>query len=277
MEFTISPADFVFEREGKLRDVYKISQKIGDGGFSSVHRIKDRITGEKRAVKSIHKKSLMTEEDRKVVFTEVNILKSLDHPNIIRLYEFYQDEKNYYIITELCSGGELFDRIISGGTLSESVAADYIQQILSVLVYLHDRKIVHRDLKPENLLMSNPSNEAKIKVIDFGSSAVLKSDTKLTERTGTPYYIAPEVIKNEYTEKCDIWSAGVIMYIMLCGFPPFSGNSDKEILHKVSIGRYNFPSPEWDNISYEAKDFIEKAMNINENLRLSAREALAHP
>ncbi|OMJ74941.1 hypothetical protein SteCoe_26043 [Stentor coeruleus] len=277
MDIVITPADFVFEKEGKLRDVYKISKKIGEGAFSSVRRIKLRSTGEKRAVKTVHKKSIRTEEERQMVFTEVSILKSLDHPNIIRLHEFYQDQKNYYMITEFCSGGELFERIISAGSISESVGAEYMLQILGVLVYLHDRKIVHRDLKPENLLMSNPSQEAGIKVIDFGSSHIFAKGEIMTERVGTPYYIAPEILRHQYTEKCDIWSAGVIMYILLCGFPPFGGNTDKEILHKVSIGRYSFPSPEWDGISFEAKDLIEKMMNVNANARLSAKEALAHP
>lgn len=277
MDLIISPADFIFEKEGKLRDVYKISKKIGDGAFSSVRKIKLRETGEKRAVKAIHKKSLTTEEERQMVFTEVRILKILDHPNTIRLHEFYQDDKNYYIITEFCSGGELFDRIISGDMISEAVAAEYMQQILSVLVYLHDRNIAHRDLKPENLLMTNPSKEAGIKVIDFGSSKIFRPGEIMLERVGTPYYIAPEVLKNRYTEKCDIWSAGVIMYIMLCGFPPFGGNTDKEIMQKVSVGRFSFPSPEWDNVSFEAKDFIEKLLNPNDSTRVSAREAFAHP
>ena len=277
MDLIISPADFVFERVGKLRDKYKISRKIGEGAFSSVRRLKIRATGEKRAVKTVHKKSIKTEEERQMVFNEVRILKSLDHPNIIRLHEFYQDEKNYYIITELCSGGELFERIISAGSISEAVAAEYMQQILMVLVYLHDRRIAHRDLKPENLLMSNTTTDSRIKVIDFGSSHVFAAEETMTQRVGTPYYIAPEVLRHHYTEKCDIWSAGVIMYILLCGFPPFAGNTDKEILHKVAIGRYSFPSPEWDNISFEAKDLIEKMMNVSVEVRISAREALAHP
>ena len=200
----ISQSDFIYEREGKLRDFYKISRKIGEGAFSSVRRIKHRSSGEKRAVKTIHKKSIRTEEERQMVFTEVSILKNLDHPSILRLHEFYQDEKNYYIITEYCAGGELFERIISAGNISEPVAADYMQQILSVLIYLHDRKIVHRDLKPENLLMSSTAKEAGIKVIDFGSSHVFATGEIMTQRVGTPYYIAPEVLRHEYTEKCDI-------------------------------------------------------------------------
>ena len=277
MDLIISPADFIFEKEGKLRDVYKIGQKLGDGAFSTVRKLKVRETGEKRALKSIHKKSLQSEEERQTVFTEVGILKTLDHPNIVRLHEFYQDEKNYYIITELCTGGELFDRIISAESISEAVAAEYMRQLLSVLIYLHDRNIAHRDLKPENLLMVNASRESPIKVIDFGSSKVYRPGEVMHERVGTPYYIAPEVLRNQYTEKCDVWSAGVIMYIMLCGFPPFGGVSDKEIMHKVSLGKFSFPSPEWDNISFEAKDFIERLVNPNEVTRLTARQALAHP
>lgn len=276
MELVITPATFVIEREGKLRDTYKIGNKIGQGAFSSVRRLKHRETLEKRVVKTIHKKFISSEEEHRTVLTEVSLLKTLDHPNIVRLHEFYQDEKNYYIITEFCSGGELFERIISNRSLSENMAASYLQQIFSVLIYLHDRNIVHRDLKPENLMMSTNDASARIKVIDFGSAQVYNKGSFMSDVVGTAYYIAPEVLKKMYTEKCDIWSCGVIMYIMLCGFPPFGGNNDREILQKVAAGRVSFPSPEWDSISFEAKDLIQKMLTLNINHRITAREAMAH-
>lgn len=276
MDLVITQASFVIEREGKLRDTYKIGNKIGQGAFSSVRRLKHRETLEKRVVKTIHKKFITSEEEHRTVLTEVSLLKTLDHPNIVRLHEFYQDEKNYYIITEFCSGGELFERIISNRSLSESIAATYMEQIFSVLIYLHDRNIVHRDLKPENLMMSSNEMNSRVKVIDFGSAQEFIKGTFMTDVVGTAYYIAPEVLKKQYTEKCDIWSCGVILYIMLCGFPPFGGNNDREILQKVSVGRVSFPSPEWDSISFEAKDLIQKMLNLNIAQRITAREALSH-
>ncbi|CAG9320382.1 unnamed protein product [Blepharisma stoltei] len=277
MEFSISQQDFVFEREGLLRDIYKIGNKIGEGAFSSVRRIKHRETLEKRAVKTVHKKKLRNESERQMIFNEVSILSKLDHPNILKIYEFYQDEKNYYIITEFCSGGELFEKIIRDGNLSEGLAASYMRQLLAVLVYLHDRHVVHRDIKPENLVLSSSEPDSILKVIDFGTAQAYTPGEKMHTRFGTPYYIAPEVLAQRYDEKCDMWSAGVNMYILLSGMPPFGGNSDHEILNKVKTGRYSFPSPEWDSISFEAKDLIEKMLTFDPERRISAREALAHP
>ena len=276
MDFPISSSDFIFENRGKLRDVYKISKKIGEGAFSSVRRIKHRVTGEKRAVKTIHKKSLRTEEEKQMVFNEVSILRSLDHPNIIKLHEYYQDDMNYYIITEYCGGGELFERILAQGTISESTAAEYMRQIFSILVYLEEKKVAHRDLKPENFLLSSTEPDAYLKLIDFGSSSPYNPGEIMTSKVGTPYYIPPEVLRKNYNHKCDIWSAGVVMYILLCGYPPFGGNTDQEILKKISAGRFSFPSPEWDDISFESKNLIENLLNMDVLRRYDARQALSH-
>ena len=269
--------DFVAEKQGKLRDSYRIGNKLGDGAFGSVRKITHRVTGEIRAVKTIHKKNLRSEDERQTFFNEVSVLRALDHPNILKLYEYYQDEKNYYLITELCNGGELFDRIISHGSFSEAIAATYMRQILSVVSYCHDRSIVHRDLKPENFLLDTSAEDANLKVIDFGTAQFFTPGVPLTAKFGTPYYIAPEVLKCNYDEKCDVWSAGVNMYVLLCGYPPFGGSSDEQILKKIAAGRYAFPSPEWDFISFEAKDLISKMLTFDYRTRISAREALQHP
>ncbi|OMJ74518.1 hypothetical protein SteCoe_26520 [Stentor coeruleus] len=273
----VSGGDFVTEKIGKLRDTYRIGNKLGDGAFGSVRKITHRVTGEARAVKTIHKKNLKSEEERQTFFNEVSVLRTLDHPNILKLYEFYQDDKNYYLITEFCSGGELFDRIISQGSFTEATAANYMKQILSVVTYCHDRNVVHRDLKPENFLLDTTADDANLKVIDFGTAQFFNHDVPLTIKLGTPYYIAPEVIKCCYTEKCDIWGAGVNMYILLCGYPPFGGSNDEQILKKIASGRFSFPSPEWDFISFEAKDLITKMIFFDPDKRITAREALQHP
>jgi calcium-dependent protein kinase len=273
----ISGGEFVMEKKGKLRDIYRIGKKLGEGAFGSVRKITHRATGETRAVKTIHKKNLRSEDERQTFFNEVSVLTAIDHPNVLKLYEFYQDEKNYYLITEFCSGGELFDRIINSGHFSEAIAARYMRQILSVIAYCHERNIVHRDLKPENFLLDNTNEDANLKVIDFGTARFFTRGVHMSQKFGTPYYIAPEVLKKNYDHLCDIWSAGVNMYILLCGFPPFGGQTDDQILKRVSVGRYSFPSPEWDEISFEAKDLISKMLNIDLNRRISATEALLHP
>lgn len=272
----ISGGDFISEKRGKLRDTYRIGKKLGEGAFGSVRKIAHRVTGETRAVKTIHKKTLKSEEERQTFFNEVSVLRSIDHPNVIKLYEFSQDDKNYYLITEFCSGGELFDRIINSGHFSEALAARYMKQILSVVAYCHERNIVHRDLKPENFLLDTMDEEANLKVIDFGTAQFYTNGVCMTQKFGTPYYIAPEVLRKNYNNLCDVWSAGVNLYILLCGFPPFGGQTDEQILKKVAIGRYSFPSPEWDSVSFEAKDLLSKMLSLDVTRRINAVEALMH-
>ena len=170
----------------------------------------------------------------------MEILKNLDHPNIVKLYELYQDEKFYYLITEFLPGGELFDRIQQSKHFSESKAAKLMRQVMSAVAYCHEKSIVHRDLKPENIIFINKDENSDLKVIDFGTSRSFKADEKMKKRLGTPYYIAPEVLKREYNEKCDIWSCGVILYILLAGYPPFNGKSEQDIFKKILIGKVTF-------------------------------------
>jgi calcium-dependent protein kinase len=219
-----------------------------------------RETKEWYAVKSIRKSKVGKIE---VLKREIEILKEVDHPNIIKLVDVYEDEKYLHLITEVCSGGELFDRIIAKthtaeGHFSEHDAAKLVYSILDAIRYCHDvKQIVHRDLKPENFLFLTEADDSPIKIIDFGLS---RHDTQnfgvMKTKVGTPYYVAPEVLNREYTKSCDIWSIGVISYILLCGYPPFYGDSDNEIFESVRVGRFDFPSPDWDNISGNAKDFV---------------------
>jgi calcium-dependent protein kinase len=227
----------------------------------------DRQTREWYAIKSIRKSKVGKIE---VLKREIEILREVHHPNIIRLIDIFEDQKYLHLITELCTGGELFDRIIAKtnsaeGHFSERDAAKLIRDILDAIAYCHDvKQIVHRDLKPENFLFLTPADDSPIKIIDFGLS---RHDTQnlgvMKTKVGTPYYVAPEVLKREYTKSCDVWSIGVITYILLCGYPPFYGDSDNEIFESVRIGRYDFPSPEWDDISRDAKDFIDSLLKKN--------------
>ena len=164
----------------------------------------------------------------------------MDHPNIVKLYEFYEDSHQFHLVQELCSGGELFDRIIDSGHFSEVMAATVIKQTLEAVAYCHSCQIMHRDLKPENLLLETDKPDAIIKVTDFGTGLLFDPNVKITKKYGTPYYIAPEVLKQNYNEKCDIWSCGVILYILLCGFPPFNGTSDEIILQNILNNTHSF-------------------------------------
>ena len=208
---------------------------------------------------------------------EINILKSLDHPNIIKVYEFYKTEKYIYIINELCTGGELFDKIVEVKYFSEDVARNIMRQLFSAVEYCHEKGVIHRDLKPENILIESSEEKDRdffhIKIIDFGTCEILKKN-KLTEQIGTSFYIAPEVLKNGYNEKCDLWSCGIILYILLCGSPPFYGKNEKEIFSKILEGNFTFKHKIWNKISYEGKNLVKKLLELNPDKRLSAKEAL---
>jgi calcium-dependent protein kinase len=221
------------------------------GAYGKVYKITHKRTSLVRAMKCL-RKTKVPQVTSNAMFNEVNFLKVLDHPNIIGIYDLYSDNKFYYMITELCAGGELFDYIASLEYFYEPTAATYMKQILSAVMYMHDNGVVHRDLKVETLLFSTEKPGSTLRLIDFGESVRLDYDKDgkpkpLTEIIGTvnfiflinpkPYYIAPEVLKQNYSEKCDVWSCGVLMYICLCGYPPFNGNNDDQILNSVKNGK----------------------------------------
>ena len=266
--------EFVGKAQGELTDKYEIIREIGSGGFSRCLLVKNKITKVSYACKELLKKSL---SDYEGLMREVNLMIKLDHPNIIKLYEYYENDKKIYLIMELCTGGELFDRIVenteNGIQFTEKQAANLFRQMMNAINYCHKNGIVHRDLKPENLLYLNKDKNSPIKVIDFGMSKRFTPEKFMSEKVGTAYYISPEVLQGKYDEKCDIWSAGVILYIIICGYPCFNGEDDDEIFAAIQKGKIQFPSPEWDDISEDAKNLIKK-MCCPPDKRLTAEQVL---
>ena len=251
---------------------------MGSGAFGEVCLCLHKETQSQRAVKVL-RKNLLDPKEMEMLKNEITILKDLDHPNIVKMYEFLEDEKRIYIVTEICKGGELFDEILSRSKFDERDASIVMRQLLYAINYCHKKKIVHRDLKPENMLLEQDRDLEKIKVVDFGTSLVFDESRNLDEKLGTAYYIAPEVIKKKYNEKCDLWSCGVIMYILLSGEPPFNDpRADNEaIMKKVEGGKYDIKSGVWQSISKEAKDLVKKLLTYDPADRIDAETALAHP
>lgn len=265
---------------------YEIDSKIlGRGHYGVVRKCTNKMTDEVCAVKAISKKRVSRPE---VLKREIEILKSVNHPNIIQIRGVYEDAHHVFIVTELCTGGELFERIIektksSEGHYSEEDAAKIIRQVLEAIYYCHEMQICHRDLKPENFLFQTSDPNALVKIIDFGLARVedIKKGVprEMHTRVGTPYYIAPEVLARSYTKACDLWSIGVITYILLCGYPPFNGESDVAIFERVKRGlsSRNFPEEDWESISSEAKAFIRNLLDLDPSVRMTAAEALRDP
>jgi calcium-dependent protein kinase len=275
--------NLITKNDSKVEDNYRILNKLGKGSFGSVFKVMHITTGIIRAMKVIKKDSLSYQDDDQKFLKEIEILIATDHPNIIKIYEYYFDDLNFYLITEFVSGGELYDTITSWKTFDEEKAAYIMSQILSAVNYLHKKNIVHRDIKPENMLVENKVKVGKdrkeminIKLIDFGTCNYL-TEKNLTLKVGSPYYIAPEVLKRNYNEKCDIWSCGVILYILLVGYPPFSGNNTTDLLNNVSKGQYSIRSSEWRLVSNDAKDLVSQMLEFDPSKRISAQGALEHP
>lgn len=267
----LTPGDFIRISEEPIGNEYILGEKIGTGGFGEVHIATHRPTQSERAVKSIFLKDDDPDELEKLM-REVSILKRLDHPNIIRVYNVYKNKSTLYIATELCRGGELFDRIQTMKKFGENQAAKYMLDMVSGVMHCHDNDIVHRDLKPENLLFESENEDAKLKLIDFGTSRFVPDDKKLKKAIGTCYYIAPEVLTSEYGKKVDVWSLGVILYIMLSGSPPFNGKSDAEIFSRIKSNPVEFKRECWKTISEEAKSLIRKMLAKNPNTRYSIEQ-----
>nr|XP_033776910.1 calcium/calmodulin-dependent protein kinase type 1B [Geotrypetes seraphini]XP_033776919.1 calcium/calmodulin-dependent protein kinase type 1B [Geotrypetes seraphini]XP_033776927.1 calcium/calmodulin-dependent protein kinase type 1B [Geotrypetes seraphini]XP_033776935.1 calcium/calmodulin-dependent protein kinase type 1B [Geotrypetes seraphini] len=255
--------------------VYHVKEKLGAGAFSEVVLAQERNSKRLVALKCIPKKALRGKEA--VVENEIAVLKKIKHQNIVTLEDIYESPTHLYLVMELVTGGELFDRIIERGYYTEKDASQLIKQVLDAVQYLHDRGIVHRDLKPENLLYATPFEDSKIMISDFGLSKIEDSGVMATA-CGTPGYVAPELLEQKpYGKAVDIWAMGVISYILLCGYPPFYDENDSELFNQILKAEYEFDSPYWDDISDSAKDFIRHLLERDPEKRLSCEQALQHP
>ena len=274
--FMISPGDFVAINTDPIQSTYTFQGMLGSGTFSEVRKVYHHPTGTYRAAKSIPLSASSTPKVEKLL-KEVSILKRLDHPGIIKVYEVFQNPTHIYIVTELCTGGELFDRIKDLKKFSENQAAHCMLEIVSALMHCHQLDIVHRDLKPENVMYSSREEDSVLKVIDFGTSQLYNKHHKMKKIIGTYVYMAPEVISGEYDEKCDVWSLGIMLYIMLCGIPPFCGRNDQEVVSRIQNAPLSFSHSNWNNISEEAKALVMNMLKKNPGQRLSIEEVFNDP
>jgi calcium-dependent protein kinase len=273
-ELKINAATYFTIQTKRFQTVYSIGELIGESLSSEIRSCIHKETKTKRAVKVIRKTVKTSKKEE--INREIEILKTLDHPNILRLFELYEDEKRFYIVTESLRGRELFEEILSRGAFNENDTASIIHQLLSAVNYLHMRKVAHRDLKPENILLEGTDN-LNITLIDFGSATPFGAGRELRGTIGSTYYISPEVLTGAYNEKCDIWSCGVILYILIAGSAPFDGKSETEIFGRIRSGAYNMDQPVWQNVTSEAKELIRGLLAFNPDVRMSASAALEHP
>ncbi|XVE64908.1 hypothetical protein DITRI_Ditri07aG0139800 [Diplodiscus trichospermus] len=260
-----------------LRDRYVLGGQLGWGQFGVIRACSDKLTGEVLACKSIAKDRLVTPDDFCSIKLEIEIMTRLSgHPNVVDLKAVYEDEDFVHLVMELCAGGELFHRLEKYGSFSEFDARVLFKYLMQVVKYCHDNGIVHRDLKPENILLATKSSSSPIKLADFGLATYVKQGQNLHGTVGSPFYIAPEVLSGGYNQAADVWSAGVILYILLSGMPPFGGKTRSKIFDAVRAAELRFPPDPWDHISESARDLITGMLCVDPSKRLTAAQVLAH-
>jgi len=269
----------------KVRDIYKLGRTLGTGGFAVVKLGTDKSTGEEFAIKimalpEIGRQTWDNENTREDIFKEIDILVGMEHENVIYMKEYFEENNKVYLVTELLLGGELLDAVLERGSYSESDARLCFAQLLSGIDYLHSRGVVHRDLKLENLLLANPQDITKVKIADFGL-AKKAQENQMETICGTPQYVAPEVIQGTpglmYSPAVDLWSAGVVLFILLGGYPPFYDDSEPALFQQIRKGEFTFDDPVWDTISDNATDLIRHLLTTDAEARLTAAQALEHP
>ncbi|XP_020773621.1 calcium/calmodulin-dependent protein kinase IGb [Boleophthalmus pectinirostris] len=267
-------ADYVWKKTTEnIQEVFEFMEELGSGAFSEVYMVKEKKTGKTFAMKCVKKKQ---KRDLNLE-NEIAVLRRIKHENVVGMEDLYESPTHYYLIMQLVSGGELFDRILDRGVYSEQDASKVIQQVLQAVGYLHQNGVVHRDLKPENILYYSQDEDSKIMISDFGLSKMVDNGIMSTA-CGTPGYVAPEVLAQKpYSKAVDCWSIGVITYILLCGYPPFYEETESRLFSKIMKAQYEFDSPFWDEISESAKDFIRNMMQKNPSMRFTTEQALRHP
>ncbi|KAI5061196.1 hypothetical protein GOP47_0023701 [Adiantum capillus-veneris] len=272
-----------FSTHSYLGSLYALGPELGRGQYGIIRSCTCHTSGASFACKSISKHRLNNESDVAGVIREVRIMKHLSSPNsqssgcIVRLHDVIEDKAFIHLILELCCGGELYERIVQKKCYFEAHAAFLMKSLLETVQYCHRMGIMHRDIKPENILLVEDSDTSPIKLADFGLALEFSSGQKFSGMAGSSYYIAPEVLQGEYSEEIDIWSAGVIMYVLLSGVPPFWGATEQRIYKAIQKGELSFPSKPWDEISSSAKDLIAKMLHPSAKLRITPAQALSHP
>lgn len=272
-------------KSGNIEFKYHVDHRVlGTGHHGSVRECIDRATGKRFAVKSIRKSDPAVNPGG--LAREISLLREMRHGNIVQLRDVYEDAEYVHLVTDLCRGGELFDKIIENSSADngaacfmEDEAASVIYQILTAVSYMHNHHIAHRDIKPENILFETSDEGSPIKLIDFGLSRKHFEglEPNMSTIVGTPYYIAPEVLRKKYDKSCDLWSIGVIAYIMVCGYPPFNGVDNNEVYDAVRRGTFRFPSPDWSGTTKEVRNFIRRLLHKDPRKRMTAEQALNHP
>lgn len=278
---------FTPEHPGTFEDHYVLEEVLGEGSYGTIFKgrakgstspfqldssVDSNLSHPLRAIKTVSSSVTPARFE-----AEVRVQKQLDHPNITKLYEVFKDKIKYYLVLELSTGGELFDRAVeAGGAFSENTCAAYIKQLLAAMNYLHNHNIAHRDIKPENLLLQSKDEDAPLKLIDFGCAKSFTKGEAMTTSLGTPLYIAPEVLSKKYDAKCDIWSCGIITYVLLCGYTPFMGRDEQDLLQQIVSGRFDYPEEDWDDVSDAAKGLISLMLTTNLQVRPTAETLLEH-
>ncbi|XP_028989781.1 calcium/calmodulin-dependent protein kinase type II subunit gamma-like isoform X19 [Betta splendens] len=262
----------------RFTDEYQLYEELGKGAFSVVRRCVKKSSGQEYAAKIINTKKLSARDHQKLE-REARICRLLKHPNIVRLHDSISEEGFHYLVFDLVTGGELFEDIVAREYYSEADASHCISQILESVNHIHQHDIVHRDLKPENLLLASKMKGAAVKLADFGLAIEVQGDQQAWFGfAGTPGYLSPEVLrKDPYGKPVDIWACGVILYILLVGYPPFWDEDQHKLYQQIKAGAYDFPSPEWDTVTPEAKNLINQMLTINPAKRITAEQALKHP
>ena len=322
-DIKLKTSNLIMKRDDNPYNIYTVISTLGSGTFGTVKKVKLKNNNNIiRAMKIIPKENVLEGVDSKTVISEISILKKLDHPNIMKIYEFYEDEKNYYIISEFCDQGDLLGKMNKLHSMTELVVRFLMRQVLDAVAYLHNRKVLHGDIKMENLLLYTAVKKAQkrftvlsldtkdeslqkeinlsfqkrsltfntkkfmrnitsyeIKLIDFGCSKIFskKHHKNLSGIIGTSAYCSPEVIDDIYDERCDEWSCGVLMYLLLCGEIPFPGDTEEEMFSKIKKGKFSFHQKEFKNVSNNAKDLICNLLMYNKDYRITASQALQHP